>query len=218
MGVERPERGALPLYHSTSRPVHYTQTPNRRIRNRIESSSAAGPTGDDVYCVSNKNRPPQQLGQWETIISLNSCLSPMDVCLKQPLPTFPLLLHKITFLSFVGRRCRFCHSPFVPNCDSLLILKQPTFAGKITVLFLKSTAENSRWVNKPRQHAKEVRAMRYPRGMRFFFRKTSTHRNKDSHILQSSLNWLQGSSHPTFHLTEKEKAVKSKNYFGVRHL
>lgn len=41
-----------------------------------------------MYIASSTgNQLPQQLSQWETI-TLNFCVSPMDFCSKQPLPTF----------------------------------------------------------------------------------------------------------------------------------
>ena len=51
------------------------------------------------------------------------------------------LLHKIMYLPFVCWTCLgFCLRWLVPNCNSLLFLKKPTFAGKITGwLFLRLT-------------------------------------------------------------------------------
>lgn len=80
------------------------------------------PQGRMHIASSTRNRPSLQLSQWVTVITLNSCFSPVDFPSKQPLPNF-LLLDKITSFSFVCWTCRrLCSSLRVQNCNSLLFL------------------------------------------------------------------------------------------------
>lgn len=66
------------------------------------------------------NQLPLQLSQWETLIVLNSCFSPVVFHSETTPPNFPLLLHKIMSLCFVGLAYGFFCSLLVLNCNSLL--------------------------------------------------------------------------------------------------
>lgn len=77
--------------------------PNWGVIHRKESS-VTHPTGKDAHGLPTGNLLPQQLSQWETVITLNSHFSPMAFCSKQPLPTC-FFLYKITFLSMVCWTC-----------------------------------------------------------------------------------------------------------------
>lgn len=59
----------------------------------------------------------------------------MGLSFKTTPSNFLFLLQKITLLSFVGLAYGFCHSLFVPQCNSLLFLNKPIFAAKITFIF-----------------------------------------------------------------------------------
>lgn len=82
---------------------------------------------EKVYTVSPPtNRPSRQLSQWETVITLNSCFSPMGRTFKTTPQDFPLL-HKIVFLSFACWTFLwfFC-SFYVPN-GSFQFPNKPSF-------------------------------------------------------------------------------------------
>lgn len=75
---------------------------------------------EKMYTVSPPgNQPSRQLSQWEeTVITLNSCFSPMGLTFKTTPQDIPPL-HKIGFLSFAcWTFLWFCCSFYVPNGSS----------------------------------------------------------------------------------------------------
>ena len=88
------------------------------------------------------SQQPLQLSQL-TVITLNSCFSPMDFPSKQPLPASSLLFHKIMFILFVEIASDFLYTLLLPNHNSLLFPNDPIFASKLT-LFLRSIEVNEK--------------------------------------------------------------------------
>lgn len=110
--VGRPEGGDLRQYHPmsiTGRNVNYRP----QQRNQKEIVLTHRPQQEEMYIVPpTRNRLPQQLSQWETVITLNFHFLPRDFPSKPPPPahhppppnTF-LFLYKIKFLSLVCWTC-----------------------------------------------------------------------------------------------------------------
>lgn len=130
-GLGMLEGGAMLLYSSLS-----IIDPIGGIMNR-QRITYCGPQQGKMYTASPvRKQLPLQLSQGETFTTLNSCFAPVNSWSKQPLSNPPSL--KIQVLFFVCWSCQwFCHSLPVPNCDSLLFLNKPTFAGTIIVSFLR---------------------------------------------------------------------------------
>lgn len=119
-----------PCWNEARRPAGGALTPVQLSEGPPTEES---PMGKDHHFLASRrercmlNSLPQQLCWWEIIITVNSCLSPVDFCSKQSPPNFLLFLHKIMFLSFVGLAYGIGHSLLDPNCNSLAIPKQTHF-------------------------------------------------------------------------------------------
>lgn len=132
-GVKEPERGALGRYHSTSITERLPLTDlNRKAVNRKESTTGPNRKKSTLYPT---NRPSRQLSQWETVITLNSCFSPMGRTFKTTPQDFPLL-HKIVFLSSAcWTFLWFCCSFYAPN-GSLQFPNKPIFCWQDDCCFI----------------------------------------------------------------------------------
>lgn len=134
--VGRPEGGDLRQYHPmsiTGRNVNYRP----QQRNQKEIVIIHRPQQEEMYIVPPIRNPlPQQLSQWETVITPNFHVSPRDFPSKPPppanLPLTPQIpsffFIKLSFFSsFVGLAYEFCCSLLVWNCSSLLFQNKPIF-------------------------------------------------------------------------------------------
>ena len=123
------------------------------------------PTGKDVHCVSYEKSTtpatqPRANRHHSELLLFSNGLS-----FKITTPNF-LLLHKILSL-VVGLAYGFDRSLFVQNYNSLLFPNKPSFAGKITISFLKSTQFSHTYSTLPlkcesRQRQQTIRAAMFP--------------------------------------------------------
>lgn len=95
----RPEGGALTLHHLmsiTGSMVNYNPSKEKLTG---KNHQLQAPTGKDEHWLYYNKWIPQQLGQWEIFIFLNSHFS-KEVSFKTIPPNFLFFLHRRAFLSF----------------------------------------------------------------------------------------------------------------------